>query len=47
LDGLYGSGEIVKTDLKLHDYGGLLELSYGGHQQTLLLVAAPRHAGGL
>jgi hypothetical protein len=43
----YGSGEKVKADLKLHDYGGLLELSYGGHQQTFPLVAAPRHFGGL
>jgi hypothetical protein len=43
----FGSGEIIKADLRLHDYGGLLELSYRGRQQTFPLVSSPRHFGGL
>jgi hypothetical protein len=43
----YGSGETITAFLKLSDYGGLLELSYQGRQQSFSLVSHPRHFGGL
>jgi hypothetical protein len=43
----FGSGEMIRADLKLHEYGGLLELSHQGRQQTFSLVSDPRHFGGL
>jgi hypothetical protein len=43
----YGSGEIIRADHRLRDFGGLLELSYSGHYQTLPRAPSPRHFGGL
>jgi hypothetical protein len=43
----YGSGETITANLKLSDYGGLLELSILGQQQAFSLVSEPRHFGGL
>jgi hypothetical protein len=43
----YGSGETITANLKLSDYGGLLELSNHGNQQSFALVSHPRHFGGL
>jgi hypothetical protein len=43
----YGSGETITAVLRLQDFGGLLELSYGSRQQTFSLVSSPRHFGGL
>lgn len=43
----FGSGEMIRADLKLHGYGGLLELSHQGRQQTFSLVSDPRNLGGL
>jgi hypothetical protein len=43
----YGSGETITAILKLSDYGGLLELSQQGGQQSFSLVSHPRHFGGL
>jgi hypothetical protein len=43
----FGSGEMIRADLKLHEYGGLLELSHQERQQTFSLVSYPRHFGGL
>ena len=43
----YGSGETITADLKLQEYGGLLELSFQGRQQSFSLVSDPRHFGGL
>lgn len=43
----FGSGEMIRADLKLHGYGGLLELSHQGRQQTFSLVCDPRNLGGL
>ena len=43
----YGSGETITAILKLSDYGGLLELSFQGRQQSFSLVSEPRHFGGL
>jgi hypothetical protein len=43
----YGSGETITAMLKLLDYGGLLELSFQGRQQSFSLVSEPRHFGGL
>lgn len=42
-----GSGETITAVLKLSDYGGLLELSFQGRQQSFCLVSEPRHFGGL
>ena len=43
----YGSGETITATLKLYDYGGLLDLSFQGRQQSFSLVSHPRHFGGL
>jgi hypothetical protein len=43
----YGSGETITAVLKLSDYGGLLDLSFQGRQQSFSLVSEPRHFGGL
>jgi hypothetical protein len=43
----YGSGEAITANLKLSDYGGLLDLSRQGRQQSFSLVSEPRHFGGL
>jgi hypothetical protein len=43
----YGSGETIAAVLKLRDYGGWLELSFGGRQQTFSLVSVSRNLGGL
>jgi hypothetical protein len=43
----YGSGETIAANLKLSDYGGLLDLSFHRGQQTFSLVSEPRHFGGL
>jgi hypothetical protein len=43
----YGSGETITAVLKPSDYGGLLELSFQGRQQSFILVSYPRHFGGL
>ncbi len=43
----YASGETVTADIKLREYGGRLELSFGGRQQAFSLVSSPRHFGGL
>jgi len=43
----YGSGEAITAVLKLSDYGGLLELSYQGRQQSFASVSDVRHFGGV
>jgi hypothetical protein len=43
----YGSGEAITATLKLSDYGGMLELSFQGRQQSFSLASQPRHSGGL
>jgi hypothetical protein len=43
----YASGETISANMKLHEYGGLLELSSQGRQQAFSLVSEPRHFGGL
>jgi hypothetical protein len=43
----YGSGETITALLKLSEYGGLLDLSSQGRQQSFSLVSEPRHFGGL
>jgi len=43
----YGSGENITAALKLSDYGGLLDLSFQGQQQTFSLMSESRHFGGL
>jgi hypothetical protein len=43
----YGSGEIITATLRLSDYGGLLDLSCQGRQQSFSLTSEPRHFGGL
>jgi hypothetical protein len=43
----YDSGEIITAVSKLSDYGGLLDLSFQGLQQSFSLVSEPRHFGGL
>jgi hypothetical protein len=43
----YGLGETITAILKLSDYGGLLNLSFQGGQQTFSLMSSPRHFGGL
>ena len=43
----FGSGEIITATLKLSDYGGLLDLSVQGWQQSFSLVSEPRYFGGL
>jgi hypothetical protein len=42
----YASGETIRAELKLMDYGGLLDLFYGGRHQSLSLVFSERHLGG-
>jgi hypothetical protein len=43
----YGSGEMIRVDLKFRDHGGLLDLAYQGTRQTFSLMSSPRHFGGL
>jgi hypothetical protein len=43
----FGSGEAIQADLKLQEYGGLLQMSCVGAQETLPLVSSPTHFGGL
>jgi hypothetical protein len=43
----YGSGETITATIKLSDYGGLLDLSHQGGEQSFSLVSNPRHFGGL
>jgi hypothetical protein len=43
----YGSGETITAILKLSAYGGLLDLSCQGRQQSFSLISEPRHFGGL
>ena len=38
----YGSGETITATLRLHEHGGLLELSCQGRQQSFSLVSDPR-----
>lgn len=38
----YGSGETITATLKLSGYGGLLELSFQGRQQSFSLVSSIR-----
>ncbi len=42
----YAAGETIAVDLRLREYGGWLELSFQGRQQTFSLVSEPRHFGG-
>jgi hypothetical protein len=42
----YASGETIRVEIKLMDYGGLLDLFYRGRHQSLSLVSSERHLGG-
>src|SRR5215207_5601889 len=43
----YGSGETIRATLKLSEYGGALELTHQGRQQSFAMVSDIRHFGGL
>jgi hypothetical protein len=43
----YGSGETLTATVKLREYGGWLQLSFQGRQQTFSLMSSPRQFGGL
>jgi hypothetical protein len=43
----YGSGETITATLRLHERGGILELSCRERQQSFSLVSDPRNFGSL
>jgi hypothetical protein len=43
----YSSGEAIRVELKLREYGGIMDLSYGDQKQSFALASSNRHFGGL